>query len=39
MLNILAMAILAGMAGLVLYEIVEEVRGGSSRLRDRYHDE
>jgi hypothetical protein len=38
MLNILVIAILAGMAGLVLYEIIDEVRGGSSRLRDRYHE-
>lgn len=38
MLNILAIAILAGMAGLVLYEIIDEVRGGSSRLHDRYHE-
>lgn len=38
MLNILAIAILAGMAGLVLFEIIAEVRGGSSRLEDRYHE-
>jgi hypothetical protein len=38
MLNILVMAILGGMAGLVLYEVVTEVRGGASRLRDRYHE-
>lgn len=38
MLNVLVVAILAGMAGLVVYEIIEEVRGGSGRLRDRYHE-
>lgn len=38
MLNILVMAIFAGMAGLVVYEIIEEVRGASGRLRDRYHE-
>lgn len=38
MLNILVVAILAGMAGLVLYEIIDEVRGGSNRLHDRYHE-
>jgi hypothetical protein len=39
MLEILVMAILGGMAGLVLYEIVTEIRGGTSRLHDRYHEE
>lgn len=38
MLNILVVAILSGMAGLVIYEIVQEVRGGSGRLHDRYHE-
>lgn len=38
MLNILVVAIFAGMAGLVVYEIIEEVRGGSGRLHDRYHE-
>jgi hypothetical protein len=38
MLNILMVAIFAGMAGLVLYEFVDEVRGGSGRLHDRYHE-
>lgn len=38
MLNILVIAILSGMAGLVLYEIISEVRGGSDRLHDRYHE-
>ncbi len=39
MLNLLVMAILAGMGGLVVYEIITEVRGGSGRLHDRYHEE
>ena len=38
MLNMLVMAILGGMVGLVLYELVEEVRGGSHELHDRYHE-
>lgn len=38
MLNILVVAIFVGMGGLVLYEIVEEIRGGSGPLRDRYHE-
>jgi hypothetical protein len=38
MLDILVMAILGGMAGLVVYEVISEVRGGASRLRDRYHE-
>jgi hypothetical protein len=38
MFDIIAMASLAGLAGLVVYEIVEEIRGGSSRLHDRYHE-
>jgi hypothetical protein len=38
MLDIIVMAILGGMAALIAYEIVDEVRGGSSKLHDRYHD-
>ena len=30
--------ILGGLAGLVLYELVEEVRGSSQDLQDRYHE-
>jgi len=26
------------MVGLVLYELVQEVRGGSDQLHDRYHE-
>jgi hypothetical protein len=38
MLNMLVIAILGGMVGLVIYELVEEVRGGSDDLHDRYHE-
>lgn len=38
MFDIIANAILSGMAGLVAYEIISEVRGGSGKLHDRYHD-
>jgi hypothetical protein len=38
MLNIIVIAILSGMAGLIVYEVVDEVRGGSKRLHDRYHE-
>ena len=34
----LVIAILGGMVGLVIYELVEEVRGGSDDLHDRYHE-
>lgn len=38
MLSMLVIAILGGMVGLVIYELVEEVRGGSDDLHDRYHE-
>ena len=38
MLSMLVIAILGGMVGLVVYELVEEVRGGSHDLHDRYHE-
>lgn len=38
MLSLLVIGILSGMAGLVIYELVEEVRGGSHQLHDRYHE-
>ncbi len=31
-------SVLGGMAGLVLYEIIQEVRGSSERMHDRYHE-
>ena len=38
MLDILALAILAGLAGLVVGELVDGVRRGSGKLHDRYHE-
>lgn len=38
MLNIMVIAILSGMVGLVAYELVEEIRGGTRRLHDWYHE-
>jgi hypothetical protein len=38
MLSMFVIAILGGMVGLVLYELVEEVRGGTHQLHDRYHE-
>jgi hypothetical protein len=38
MLNMFVIAILSGMAGLVVYELIQEVRGSSQQLHDRYHE-
>ena len=38
MLDILVMAIFGGMAGLIVYEIFQEIHGGSRKLQDRYHE-
>ena len=38
MFSLLAIAILAGMAGLVVVVLVDEVRGGSHELHDHYHE-
>lgn len=38
MFDLLAMGMLGGLAGLVIYEIIDEVRGGISKLRDHYHE-
>ena len=38
MLDILVLAILAGLAGLVVGELVDGARGGSRKLHDRYHE-
>ena len=38
MLNILVVTILAGLAGLVVGELVDAVRRGSGKLHDRYHE-
>ena len=31
-------SILGGIAGLVLFEVIQEVKGSSARLHDRYHE-
>jgi hypothetical protein len=38
LIQLLGMAMLAGLAGLVAYEIVAEVRGAGEALHDRYHE-
>jgi hypothetical protein len=38
MLSMFVIAILGGMVGLVLYELIEEVRGGTTHLHDHYHE-
>jgi hypothetical protein len=38
MLGLVITGILAGIAGLVLYEAVIEGRGCSKKLHDRYHE-
>jgi hypothetical protein len=38
MLSVFGIAMMGGMVGLVLYELIQEVRGGSDQLQDRYHE-
>jgi hypothetical protein len=38
LISMFVIAILGGMVGLVLFELIEEVRGGSHQLHDRYHE-
>jgi hypothetical protein len=38
MFSMLVVAIMAGMAGLILYELIDEVRGSSHDLHDHYHE-
>jgi hypothetical protein len=38
MFSLFVIAILGGMAGLVVYELVQEVRGGTTHLHDHYHE-
>jgi hypothetical protein len=38
MMDFVALAILAGLAGLVVGELVDAVRAGTGKLRDRYHE-
>ncbi len=37
-MSMFVIAILGGMVGLVLFELIEEVRGGTHQLHDRYHE-
>jgi hypothetical protein len=36
--HFLSMALLAGLAGLVAYEVFSEARGAGESLHDRYHE-
>jgi hypothetical protein len=36
--DFLSMALLAGLAGLVAYEVISEVRGAGEGLHDHYHE-
>lgn len=36
--NMFALVILAAMIGLVAYELIDETRGSSKKLEDRYHE-
>jgi hypothetical protein len=36
--HFLSMAMLAGLAGLVVYELFAEIRGAGTGLHDRYHE-
>jgi hypothetical protein len=38
MFNLFVFAILSGMAGLIAYEIFQEVSGSSKALHDHYHE-
>jgi hypothetical protein len=38
MFNMFVFAILSGIAGLIAYEIFQEVGGSSGALHDRYHE-
>ena len=38
MLSMWVSAILGGMVALIAYELVQEIRGGTHKLQDRYHE-
>jgi len=38
LIQLMGIAMLAGLAGLVAFEIVAEVRGAGETLHDRYHE-
>ena len=37
LIDFFVIAVLGSMAGLVLFEIIEEARGSQHRLQDKYH--
>jgi len=38
MFSVMVFGILSGLAGLVAFEIWQEIRGGSEKLHDHYHE-
>lgn len=38
MLSVMVFGILTGLAGLVAFEIYQEIRGSSEKLSDHYHE-
>lgn len=36
--DVMVMAILSGLAGLVAFEIYQEIKGSGKSLQDRYHE-
>ncbi len=38
MFSMLVIGILGSMVGLVLFELIEEIRGSKGELHDRYHE-
>ena len=38
MFSMLVIAIMGSMVGLVLYELIEEIRGSKHQLHDHYHE-
>lgn len=38
MFDWVALAMLSGLVGLVMYELIQEVRGSSDQLHDHYHE-
>jgi hypothetical protein len=38
MFSMLVIGILGSMVGLVLYELIDEIRGSKNKLHDHYHE-
>jgi hypothetical protein len=38
MFSLFVIAMLGGMVGLVVYELIQEVHGGKTHLHDHYHE-